>query len=269
MITTVMLGPRIQLLQGSSLSLAPPELLRIPSHSTIPLLGSVLLKSWTVSTFPNLPLQIESTNTTIQTGGGASEGIPRTVACMRDKSFQEILGATALGSVSGPFVPTVDNKVVFTNYTARAAAGRFIRKPYLTGNNDYEVGLFKVVAALDGTQLSNLEWAIYMLVAYTCPAADTALQRTVHGVPTWRYRYFGEFPNARLTLNPNSGAWHGSETAQIFQTAEDSSGSRNTPAETAFSDYIQGAWAAFAKDPARGLSKGPYKWPRYNPASES
>ena len=264
-----MLGLAIQLLRGSSLSLAQPDLLRIPSHSTIPLLGSILLKIWIVSTFPNLPFQIESTDTTFQLGGGASEGIPRTVACMREKSFQEILGATGLGSVSGQFVPTVDNEVVFANYTARAAMGRFIRKPYLTGNNDYEVGLFKVVAALDATQLSNLEWAIYMLVAYTCPAADAALQRAVHGVPTWRYRYFGEFPNVRLTLYPNSGAWHGAETAQIFQTAEDSSGVPNTPAETAFSDYIQGAWAAFAKHPARGLSQGPYRWPRYNPASES
>ena len=190
---------------------------------------------------------------------------------MRKKSFEEILGATilppGLGSVFGQFGPTVDNEVVFDDYKARAAAGKFIRKPYLTGSNDYEAGLFKVVAALAGTQLSNLEWAVFNLVAFTCGAADAAYQRALY-VPTWRYRYFGEFPNIRLTLNPNSGAWHGAEIPQIWQTAEATSGVPNTPAETAFSAYLQGAWAAFAKNPACGLSQGPYRWPSYNPTSE-
>ena len=98
--------------------------------------------------------------------------------------------------------------------------------------------------------------------------AGAAQRRVQYGVPTWRYRYYGEFPNTRLTLSPSSGAWHLSDLFQIWQTAEDCSGAPNTPAETAISRYMQGAWAAFAKDPANGLSKGPYRWPEYNPESK-
>ena len=195
------------------------------------------------------------------------------MACARTKTFQEILDATrlapGLGAVSGQFGPTVDHRVVFSNYKARAAAGQFIKKPYLTGSNDYEAGLFKVVAALAGQQRSDLEWAIFNLAAFTCPAADASFTRALSGVPTWRYRFFGEFPNTRLTLNPNSGAWHGAEIFQVWSTAEDSSGAPNTPAETAISAYLRGAWAAFAKNPAAGLSGGSYQWPRYNPLSKS
>lgn len=201
--------------------------------------------------------------------GGPSAGIPATLACMRTKTFEQILNVTrsppGLDGILGQFGPTADNKVVFDDYKNRSAAGRFIKKPYLVGNNDYEAGLFRFLAP----QQPDIAWAIFNLGIFTCPAADAALSRALYGVPIWRYRYYGEFPNLRLTLNPNSGAWHASEVFQIFQTAENVTGASNTPEETAISKYLQGAWAAFAKNPASGLSGGSYKWPQYNPNSES
>lgn len=201
--------------------------------------------------------------------GGASAGIPATVACMRTKSFQQILNATAsppgIASLVGEFVPTADNKVVFSNYTARAAAGQFTRRPYFTGNNDYEAGLFKLIAAAAGLQVSIPEWAISNLFTYSCPTSNAALARFVHGVPTWRYRYFGDFPNLRLTVNPDSGAWHGVEINTVWQTAVDASGEADTAPEASISRYLSRAWATFAKNPVAGLSSAPYSWPRYNP----
>lgn len=201
--------------------------------------------------------------------GGASAGIPATVACMRTKSFQQILNATAsppgIATILGEFGPTADNQIVFSNYTARAAAGQFTRKPYFTGNNDYEAGLFKLIAAGAGIQLPDLDWAIFDLSTFTCPVSKAALVRFVHGVPTWRYRYFADFPNIRLTRNPDSGAWHGAEINIVWQTAVDASSEANTAREASISRYLSGAWAAFAKNPAKGLSKAPYTWPRYNP----
>lgn len=204
--------------------------------------------------------------------GGPSAGIPTTLACMRTKTYEEILAAVPFSGpidTLGSFPPTADNKVVFDNYRARAIAGKFIKKPYLTGNMDYEAGLFRVTAASAGTHLTDVEWAVWNLASFSCPAAGAAQRRSQYGVPTWRYRYFGEFPNLRLTLNPSSGAWHESEISIVWQTTEDSSGVPNTPAETAISGYLHGAWAAFAKDPANGLSRSPYKWPKYNPNSRS
>ena len=186
---------------------------------------------------------------------------------MRTKSFEQILNATALppglSAVTGQFGPTVDNKTVFGDYPQRAATGQYIQRPYLVGNNDYEAGLFKIVAAEANTTLPDLSWAIFNLASFTCPAADTALARSLR-VPTFRYRYFGEFPNSRLTLNPNSGAWHGSEIGLIWQIGPDASGEPNTLAEASFSTYLSGAWAAFAKNPDVGLSQPPYQWPKYD-----
>ena len=200
--------------------------------------------------------------------GGPLESIPATVACMRTKKYQDILAAIVApagpADTVGPFSPTVDNKIVFDDYSARLKAGRFIKKPYFTGNNDYEAGLFKYTATFSGAQLSDLEWAIFNLAVFSCPPGNAARQRSQHGVPTWRYRYFGEFENLRLTVNPCSGAYHASEIYTVWRTAEDCSGVNDTAAETGISKYLQGAWAAFAKDPGGGLSTGTYNWPRYN-----
>ena len=201
--------------------------------------------------------------------GGPSDGIPASVACMRTKKFEDILDAivTPAGplDIVGPFPPTADNKVVFDDYSARASAGNFIKKPYLTGNNDYEAGLFKYTATtFYGIELSALDWALFNLGIFSCPAGSAAAQRSQHGVPTWRYRYYGEFENLRLTDSPNSGAYHASEIYTIWQTSEDCGLANNTAVETEISKYLQGAWAAFAKDPEGGLSGGPYNWPRYD-----
>ena len=64
--------------------------------------------------------------------GGASEGA-KAVECMRTKSFGDILDAIKpAGSVpalsGGEFAPVVDGKVVFGDYPARRATGKFILK---------------------------------------------------------------------------------------------------------------------------------------------
>ena len=242
-----------------------------------PIVNGFITESGTVTSFSN-PAPPNNTaywfNATEKLDcGGASAGIFATVECMRTKSFQQILNATASPSgaagLLGEFGPTADNQVVFSNYTARAAAGNFTHKPYFTGNNDYEAGSFKITTAGTGIQISDLDWAVYDLSTFSCPASNAALARFVHGVPTWRYRYFGDFPNLRLTLNPDSGAWHGAEIDMVWQTAVAASGANNTAPEASISRYLSRAWAAFAKNPATGLSSAPFSWPRYNPHGDT
>ena len=192
---------------------------------------------------------------------------------MRTKPFDQILAATAsppgVASLLGQFGPTVDDDLVFSDYAARAAAGQFTHRPYLTGNNDYEAGLFKILAAEAGIRLPAIDWAIYDLVTFSCPAADAALARSSHGIPTWRYRYYADFPNLRLTRNPSSGAWHGAEMYAVWQTAASSTSEPDTPAERSISRYLAGAWAAFAKDPVSALERAPFSWPRYETNGDS
>jgi carboxylesterase type B len=72
-----------------------------------------------------------------------------------------------------------------------------------------------------------------------------------------RYRYHGVFPNQ--ALYSKSGAYHGSEIPLIFGTSTDTG--VDTPDETKLAKNIQHAWATFAKDPDRGLSR--LGWPVY------
>lgn len=62
---------------------------------------------------------------------------------------------------------------------------------------------------------------------------------------TWQYRYFGNFPSGFGNLN--TAPSHGTEIPQVFGTYAKT---RATPEQIESSKYIQGAWVAFAKDPA-------------------
>ncbi|KAK8096752.1 cholinesterase precursor [Apiospora kogelbergensis] len=200
------------------------------------------------------------------------------LACVRAADVVTILAAAAkvpalptLALPQATFHPTIDNATVFADYEARAAAGRFARVPMLAGNNDFEAGWYKLSAWAARTNLTEAQWDLYDERAFTCPSSYTTKYRVQHGVPTWRYRYFGDWDNLRLYngtagLGPRgSGAYHGSELEMVFGTAQGVSGVKNSPTEDAMSKYMMGAWVAFARDPQRGLLAD-YAWPRYDPA---
>ncbi|KAL8986486.1 MAG: hypothetical protein Q9177_004160, partial [Variospora cf. flavescens] len=193
--------------------------------------------------------------------GDSSAGVPATIACMRQRPMVDILAASA---TAPPFGPTADGKTVLADYSAPGNEGRFIKKPMLLGNTDYEAGMIKVLFGSQGKTLSLEDWAVINLQIFTCPVGSAARYRAQNNVPVWRYRYYGEFPNLRLTIDPSSGAWHGSEIATVFGTAP-LAGLPNTAAEDSISRYIMSAWAAFAKDPTRALQSAPFRWPLYDP----
>jgi cholinesterase len=201
--------------------------------------------------------------------GDASIGAEESLECMRKVSTDQLLNATTvndpLKAVLGSFGPTQDGKIVFSNYNDLARRGEFIQKPYLVGNNDYEAGLFWLFAIAANRTFTDLEWCLFNADIFTCPTAKAASFRHQNGVKTYRYRYYGEFYNLRLTKDPNSGAWHGSEIPIIFQAAEDASGVPNTPAENSIGDYLQKAWADFAKAPEFVFDGFPYYFPNYDP----
>jgi cholinesterase len=205
--------------------------------------------------------------------GNASSNATAVLACMRTKTAAQILNAippAAPGSITGglsDFGPAVDDITVFSDYDARSAAGNFIRVPLLTGNCNYEAGLFATDAALANVTYPPVFWSVFDLSVFTCPASERANISIAAGVPTWRYRYFGDFPNLRLTSVPDSGAWHASELPVVFGNYPNATGGvpASTAAELSIGDYMRGAWAAFAKDPVNGLNSYQGGWPMYNP----
>lgn len=209
-------------------------------------------------------------------GCGDNNATDRTavVTCVRAKSVSSVLAAAKIAPAlpsqalsQATFHPTVDNVTVFSleEYTARSQAGIFAKIPYLAGNADYEAGSYRVSAYAANRTLTPAQWDLYNQRAFTCPTKYATEARVNATVPTWRYRYNGDWDNLRLYPAydgyPDSGAYHGSDLDQLFGTAYDVTGENSTEPELATSAYIQGAWAAFGRDPTSGLDS--YGWPQY------
>jgi carboxylesterase type B len=184
--------------------------------------------------------------------GDATSDAATVLSCMRSKDWNDILEAIP-SSIS--FEPTVDDTVVFSDYTARSVAGNITKKPMMIGSTDWEPGLVQPTFAIENETYPKFLWALYQFDTITCPISYRAVAGVVNKLPTWRYRWFGDFENLKLSTVPDwQGAYHGSEVPIIFGTDMDIQDKvARTTEEEAISIYMRGAWAAFAKDPVNGL----------------
>ncbi|KAF2832580.1 cholinesterase precursor [Ophiobolus disseminans] len=208
--------------------------------------------------------------------GGPNDDSAEVLSCVRSMNTAVLLAAAARvpplptqATAQATFHPTVDNVTVFADYERLSASGAFAKIPLLAGNTNFEQGWYKLAGYAARLNFTETRWDLFAERAFMCPTAYTTNYRVQYGVPTWRYRYHGDWHNLRLYngtagLGPRgSGAYHGSDLNMVFGTAEDVSGLENTPAEDATSNYMMGAWAAFARDSKEGLEQ--YGWPKYSP----
>ncbi|KAH8666460.1 Alpha/Beta hydrolase protein [Xylariales sp. PMI_506] len=190
------------------------------------------------------------------------------LTCMLGKAAMEIIEAMpskGLGGGNGlPFGPMIDDTLVFSDYSSRVPASL----PILVGNTDDEAGLFQWILPT-ASLLPDSFWTTMNEQTFTCSSAMRASMNVLNGNPTWRYRWFGVFPNLILPVNPTPGAWHGSELPSIFNTTEENNPVPNTDAQNAIGLYLRGAWAAFAKDTAGGLDGYDGGWPKFSTGGES
>ncbi|KAF2708538.1 carboxylesteras-like protein [Pleomassaria siparia CBS 279.74] len=197
-----------------------------------------------------------------------------TLACMRQQPQQTISTAVSkIRASSGgspvrstpPFYPMVDNETIFADYLSLASSGNFAKLPYFHGHNNYEQGYYVIPAYAQGRNVTEEQTAEFLLESFVCPVSYEARSRVAAKVPTWVYRYFGDWDNTRLY--PTSGAYHGTELDMILGISQDVSG---LPASRAQNDtwrLFQRAVAAFVDDPESGLTR--FGWPQFNPDTES
>jgi cholinesterase len=232
-----------------------------------PIISGAIIESGSVSSFadPQPANNLENWNKASQQLGCHTRTIKESVNCMRGKSMEDILKVTKvsnpLQAVLGIFGPTVDHKVVFGDYEARSKEGKFIQKPYLIGNNDFEAGLFELIGRAGKIQISSNIWSVFNAAVFTCPVAKAAGARAKR-VQTWRFRYFGDWPNTNLA--PKSGAYHTAEISMIFGTSSTVTFQKDTAEQARVSDFMMRTWASFAKDPM-SISKAPFNLPIYKP----
>jgi cholinesterase len=197
-----------------------------------------------------------------------------TLECMREQPWEAILLAVSKVAPSPggspvrstpPFYPVVDGETIFSDYLSLSASGSFAPIPYFHGHNDYEQGYYVIPAFAQGRNVTAEQTAQFLLESFVCPHSYEARQRVLAGVPTWVYRYFGDWNNTRLY--PASGAYHGTELHMILGGSQDASGLPMSQEQRETSSLFQQAIAAFAEDPQNGLSQ--FGWPRFDPETES
>lgn len=246
-----------------------------------PIVAGLISHSGTSLSFnPNTEAYAQSLFSNVSQAIGCGSDAAAAVTCVQQADASAVLAAASkvpvlptIALAQAAFHPTVDGELVFADYEARARDGSFARIPYLLGNTHFEAGWYKLSAYAAGKNLSEAQWDLFNQRAFTCPTGATAQYRAVRLVPTWRYRYHGQWDNLRLYdaaagLGPRgSGPYHGSDVEMVFGTGRDVSLVDDSARQDEVSTHMMGAWAAFARDPATGLTD--YGWPAYDPGGRS
>ncbi|KAF2220704.1 Alpha/Beta hydrolase protein [Elsinoe ampelina] len=256
-----------------------------------PIIAGAISHSGTAFSFlPNDPTYSTSlyhnVSSTLSCGTPPTTSPTTILSCLRSAPLTRLLAAARLVPAlpspalsQAPFHPTIDHTLIFplSTYTNRSLTASFAPTPYLAGSTSNETGFYRVSASTANVSLSNPAWHKFNHRAFTCPTKYAADARARARVPVWRYRYTPDWPNLRLypaTTNvsaagagkggggrPGSGAYHGSELSLLFGTTREVAGEENGAEQDRLGRYIMGAWAAFGRDPGRGLEG--YGWPMW------
>lgn len=183
--------------------------------------------------------------------------------CFRNVSTTEIEAFLKQRSDAGTtpavsFNPIVDNRTKFANYTERALAGNFTKKPAISGTAANEGAPFLPYNRTYGPNMTLTNYTTLSL--FLCPTVKTTQNRWAAGTTTFRYLYAGNFSN----ISPLwwEGPYHSSELPLIFGTSGIARGA-STPFEIETSEKMQDYWLAFAEDPVNGLPA--MGWNAYEP----
>lgn len=233
-----------------------------------PIFKGLLLQSGTVQLGSNQQYTTDSEFIRVAQSVGCANPSNRTaeIECMRTIPFNTLRTAISpkpynfYGDNNGGS-PMIDNVTIFSSaeYVNRTLSGRFARVPTLMGVMDREGdGLTDI--GPNGPNRTQSDTVTNFI--FNCPAAMGAAARSGYGLPTWRYRYMGVFPI--VTPLPSIGAYHGADVP--FQWGTLNLGNPNAvahPNELAASKFLMRAFAAFVRDPEKGLTRE-LQWPTYD-----
>jgi carboxylesterase type B len=195
-------------------------------------------------------------------GDGVDEDGSAELDCMRQVPFALIENFIGQYSDRGEtpvlsFSITPDDRIVFTDYKARAEEGKIARAPVIISNTANEV------STLVPYPIQNLTEGPYQpaitagdIALGVCPTFNSTVYRNRMGadVPVFRFQHAGTFPN--LNYFKWLGAYHASDIPISFGTYRLLDHVANTtPFEVEVSRSMQDHILAFVKDPYHGPQK--------------
>ncbi|KAK6193715.1 hypothetical protein LQW54_012185 [Pestalotiopsis sp. IQ-011] len=184
--------------------------------------------------------------------GGAAE-----LDCMRQVPFSMIENFIGQYGDRGEtpaltFTLFPDDRIVFSNYTARSEAGEIAHLPVIISNTanefsslvPYPVG--NLTAGPDQAEVTALD-----IDRGVCQTFNSTVYRNRVGAPVFRFQYAGIFPN--LNYYDWLGAYHASDIPISFGTYHLLDHVANTTElEIETSDSMQDYFLSFVKDPYNG-----------------
>lgn len=216
------------------------------------------------------------------------------LTCVRAANATVIQNIIEVNSLEFP--PVIDNYTYVADRAQVRESGNFAQVPTLIGTNADEGRVFELgqsdlsgfinmtFSAFGSDVVSQITAAfptngtlsgydqisiITTLIVFQCGSSYLAAQNHNLSIPTWRYFYNATFPNFS-PLNGLLRVYHGSEIPLVFQTypggpinpVSPINGTLQpvylppTPQQYALGQYMNAAWASFAKNPELGPGWG-------------
>ncbi|KAM0235180.1 hypothetical protein ACHAPO_005976 [Fusarium lateritium] len=180
--------------------------------------------------------------------------------CMRQVSMTQIVNFVGQYGDKGKTPPLtfsliVDDRVYFSDYHARAEAGKIANRPIMISMTSNEFsslmpwppGNLTEGHDQDAVDAATIPFAV-------CSVLNTTTYRNRLDIPVFRFQYAAEFPN--LNKYEWLGAYHNSETSLIFGTYGQLDHVANTTQyQVDVSRSMQDHILAFFKDPYNGPQK--------------
>jgi acetylcholinesterase len=199
----------------------------------------------------------EHTNFTVVAENFGCRGSNATseIDCLRQVDFKKILSFLKARSDNGTtpaltFNPIIDNRTRFANYTARALAGNYTKKPAIIGTTVDEGTVFLPYNKTYGPDKSLADQ--FTINYFVCTVAQTTHDRYASNTTTFRYLYGGNFSN----IAPQwwQGAYHQADMPLIFGT-HNIARTNSTPFEVAVSEKMQDTGSRLHRIPSRGCPR--------------
>ncbi|KFY24895.1 hypothetical protein V491_01976 [Pseudogymnoascus sp. VKM F-3775] len=152
------------------------------------------------------------------------------------------------------FGPIADEMLLFSDYAARAAAGKISPNPAIFSdcvNNDASLSAFPTSDLAGG--LNQTKVVSGTLSGWVCPTANTSIIRAAANLTTYRYQYAGNFSSQELYQW--LGGYHAGDLVMNFGTYSygcTNCTTNHPEVEKATSEAMQDYILAFMKDPVKG-----------------